>query len=82
MISKTCNIILLFTIAINCTQHHGFFPGRSTCTQLLESQNELCSAMDNNIFSDVILIDFSKAYDIATYIGLDWCLSERQVSIY
>jgi hypothetical protein len=47
--------------AIIDLNQHGFFPGRSTCTQLLDSQYELCTVLDSNIVSDVILIDFSKA---------------------
>jgi hypothetical protein len=51
---------------INHNQH-GFFPGRSTSTQLLESQYEWRAALDNNIVSDVILIDFSKAFDVVPH---------------
>lgn len=57
------------------------FPVYQPVYSVVREPYDLCSVVDNNIFSDVILIDFSKAYDIATYIGLDWCLSERQVSI-
>lgn len=49
------------------SNQHGFFPGRSTCTQLLESQYEWCAALDNNVVSDVILIDFSKAFDVVPH---------------
>jgi hypothetical protein len=49
------------------SNQHGFFPGRSTCTQLLESQFDLCTALDKGIISDVIFIDFTKAFDVVPH---------------
>ena len=46
---------------------HGFLPGRSACTQLLESQFEWRMAQDNGVVTDVILIDFSKAFDVVPH---------------
>ena len=49
------------------SNQHGFLPNRSTCTQLLESQYNWCKALDKNIITDVILIDFSKAFDVVPH---------------
>ena len=46
---------------------HCFPPGRSTCMQMLENQYNWCVALDNNIVTDVIFIDFTKAVDVVPY---------------
>ena len=40
---------------------HGFLSGKSTCTQLLKF--ELCKALDNRMQTDVIYLDFKRAFD-------------------
>ena len=51
---------------INHNQH-GFIPGRSTCSQLLETQYDWCSGLDEGDIYDVIMIDFRKAFDVVPY---------------
>jgi hypothetical protein len=41
----------------------GFFPGRSTTSQLLKFYEIIHSNLDNNIQTDVLYLDFSKAFD-------------------
>jgi hypothetical protein len=42
---------------------HGFMSGKSTCTQLVEFYNKIHQNFDNNIQTDVIYLDLSKAFD-------------------
>ncbi|CAB3981583.1 Hypothetical predicted protein, partial [Paramuricea clavata] len=42
---------------------HGFFPGRSTVTQLLQVVHLLSSALDKKKQVDLVYLDFSKAFD-------------------
>ena len=42
---------------------HGFVPGRSCMTQLLESMDEWTNIIENNGSIDVIYTDFQKAFD-------------------
>ncbi|XP_065639583.1 uncharacterized protein LOC136072323 [Hydra vulgaris] len=42
---------------------HGFLSKRSTCTNLLESTNDWNKALDSNLITDVVYIDFQKAFD-------------------
>ena len=42
---------------------HGFFKGRSTCTNLLEFVNYSLTAMDNGNRVEALYTDFSKAFD-------------------
>ena len=44
-------------------EQHGFVKGRSTCTQLLKFTDELGKTLDNAGQTDVIYLDFSKAFD-------------------
>ena len=46
---------------INHNQH-GFIPGRSLCSQLLETQYDWCSGFEEGSMYDVIMIDFRKAF--------------------
>jgi hypothetical protein len=48
-------------------EQHGFLPGRSTCTQLLECHHDWCSGLDQNEVFDVILLDFRKAFDVVPH---------------
>ena len=79
-ISLTCTICKIMESMINSnlqqflsdndvisSSQHGFMPGRSTCTQLLESQLEWSMAIDNGFVTDVIFIDFSKAFDVVPH---------------
>ena len=42
---------------------HGFLPGRSTITQLLEAMDYWTEALDNGNDIDIIYLDFQKAFD-------------------
>ena len=48
----------------------GFLPGRSTLQQLLLFINELLDAKENNKMSDVIYLDFKKAFDSVSHCKL------------
>ncbi|KAI8514688.1 hypothetical protein Bbelb_072790 [Branchiostoma belcheri] len=45
------------------TQQHGFRKHRSCETQLLEFTEEVSSAMERGVATDVIIMDFQKAFD-------------------
>jgi ribonuclease P/MRP protein subunit RPP40 len=51
---------------INVNQH-GFIPGKSACSQLLECQYEWCKGLDAGGIYDVIYIDFRKAFDVVPH---------------
>ena len=42
---------------------HGFLKGRSTCTQLIKFVNKIGMEMDNSGQTDIVYLDFSKAFD-------------------
>jgi len=46
-----------------CDQQHGFRQGRSCETQLLLTVNDFAENLNKNDQTDVILLDFSKAFD-------------------
>ena len=46
-----------------CDNQHGFRQGRSCETQLLLTINDLAKNLDNNLQTDVIFLDFAKAFD-------------------
>ena len=46
---------------------HGFMMGRSTVTQLLCFLQEIGSALDNGSQTDVVYLDFSKAFDSVSH---------------
>ena len=48
---------------ILCDQQHGFRAKRSCETQLLTTLDEMGKNMDQGEQTDVILLDFSKAFD-------------------
>ncbi|CAB4036479.1 Hypothetical predicted protein, partial [Paramuricea clavata] len=45
------------------TSQHGFIPGRSCTTQLVEVLNSIGSLLDSGKQTDVIFMDMSKAFD-------------------
>ena len=45
------------------TSQHGFMKGKSTTTNLLEFLDKLSGATDKGIATDVIYLDFAKAFD-------------------
>ena len=53
------------------TQHqHGFTSGRSCLTNLLTALNDWTSALDKGIRTDVIYLDFQKAFDTVPHYRL------------
>ena len=44
-------------------EQHGFLPGKSCCTNLLEFMEKVTSAVDEGVPYDVIFLDFAKAFD-------------------
>ena len=42
---------------------HGFIKGRSTCSQLLKFVGDLSKSLDETGQTDVIYLDFAKAFD-------------------
>ena len=42
---------------------HGFLPGKSCTTQMIEFSESLAFSLNNNIQSDVVYFDFAKAFD-------------------
>ena len=51
---------------ISCKQH-GFQSKCSCVTQLIESLNDWCNAFDDKIETDIIYVDFSKAFDTVAH---------------
>ena len=49
------------------SRQHGFLPGKSCGTQLLEFCDSLSLSLNNNIRSDVIYFDFAKAFDSVSH---------------
>ena len=45
------------------SRQHGFLPGKSCSTQLIEYCDSLSLSLNKNIRSDVIYFDFAKAFD-------------------
>ena len=43
---------------------HGFVPGKSTCSQILEALYDWTSGLDVGDIYDVVTIDFRKAFDV------------------
>ena len=49
------------------SRQHGFLPGKSCGTQLLEFCDSLNLSLNKNIRSDVIYFDFAKAFDSVSH---------------
>jgi hypothetical protein len=49
---------------------HGFLPGRSVSTQLLECLEEWTEALDEGECTDIIYLDLSKAFDSVPHMRL------------
>ena len=57
----------LNTYTILHDSQHGFRSGRSCDSQLVYTINDLASNLDNRIITDVIILDFSKAFDTVNH---------------
>lgn len=82
-ISQTCTLcklmesivkenLLDFALSNNIisSNQHGFLPKRSTCAQMLECNYDWRCAIDVGDVVDVVLIDFSKAFDVVPHVLL------------
>jgi len=49
---------------------HGFLPGRSCTTNLVDYLNEVTKTLDKGASYDVILVDFQKAFDKVPFDGM------------
>ena len=49
------------------SNQHGFRGGRSCLSQLLEHQQKILLALENNLSVDVVYLDFAKAFDKVDY---------------
>ena len=49
---------------------HGFVPGRSVTTNLIEYLNEITAALDDGIPFDVVMVDFRRAFDRVPFGGM------------
>ena len=81
--------MLSFLLANNLLsqRQYGFLPGRSTTTQLISTVNAWAINLNNRTRTDVIYVDFAKAFDVVDLnklkfklslygfggVPLDWC---------
>jgi len=49
---------------------HGFLPGRSCTTNLVDYMNVVTKALDSGSSYDVVLVDFQKAFDKVPFDGM------------
>ena len=67
----TSNIYIIFIqIKADNADHHGFLPGKSCVTQLIEVFEQIGYKLDNGEQIDVIYIDMSKAFDKVSHCQL------------
>ena len=59
-----------------CANQYGFRKKRSCETQLLETINDLASALDVGHEVDVLFLDFSKAFDRVYHNCINYCIME------
>ena len=73
-ISLTCLVMKIYEKVVRdhimekCQRHifpnqHGFLPGKSCTTQMLDFNESLTFSVSNNLQTDVIYFDFAKAFD-------------------
>ena len=63
------NYLMAFAMSHNLinSNQHGIVHRRSTCSQLLETQYDWCSGMDEGDIFDVITIDIRKVFDVVPH---------------
>ena len=64
---------------ILCEEQHGFRMNRSCETQLIATVNDIAENLDTGKQTDVILLDFSKAFDKVAHMHL--CYKLRHLGI-
>ena len=63
-IVRDAMIEFLLSNKLVCSHQHGFLPGRSTLTNLLEYLETLTRLVDEGHAVDVLYLDFRKAFDV------------------
>lgn len=63
-IIRDAMIDFLLSNKLICSSQHGFLPGRSTLTNLLEYLETLTRLIDEGHAVDVLYLDFRKAFDV------------------
>ena len=72
IVSKICeriihNKIYPYIFSQLSNTQHGFIKGRSTCSQMLNFIHEIGNSLDNSEQTDIIYLDFSKAFDSVSH---------------
>ena len=72
IVSKVCerlihNKIYAHIFSQLSQKQHGFIKGRSTCSQMLDFIHEVGNSLDNSEQTDIIYLDFSKAFDSVSH---------------
>ena len=66
LIERIIRWCLIHYLELNCAfpdSQHGFRPGRSTVSQLLEHFEAIIDALEHKSIIDIIMLDYSKAFD-------------------
>jgi hypothetical protein len=70
ILSKILERFVFKDLITQCTQshvlhtsQHGFLPGRSCITNLLDTYDQISSLVDKGVPCDLLFLDFSKAFD-------------------
>ena len=79
--------VLQFTLSNNIISNnqYGFLPGRSTCVQILDCHYDWRRVLDVGDVGeviDVVLVDFTKAFDVVPLSLLLRKLASMRVSTY
>ena len=61
------NHVNILTNDLICSEQHGFIKGKSCSTQLMGVYHEIGSYLDSSIQTDIIYLDFSKAFDSVSH---------------
>jgi hypothetical protein len=64
-----CSCLANLLEVLDCTQH-GFHPGKSCVTQLVEVIDYIGALLDSGKETEVIYLDMSKAFDKVQLVGL------------
>ena len=70
IVSKVLEHCVAIDFTIISVLQHGFLPNRSCVTQLLLVLHTVGQSLDNNIQSDMIYLDFAKAFDTVDHSAL------------